>query len=265
MASMDLDDDPPTAQLALFDAPPPRPPNRPEGLVYETDWLSRDDERALIEIVRALPFAAATYKAYTARRRVVGYGGRFDYDRNVLMPAPPLVDALHPLRARVARWSGLPEPALEHVLVSEYVPGTPLGWHRDVPDFEDVIGVSLGAPAVLRFRPYPPEPRRRADVVRLTVAAAVDLPDARTVAVGVAAQRRAGRRAAVVDHVPHAARRRRPTLTSPGATAPVCSASRSILRAGVGPHLDAWRFAQRCSRRASRSPTWIAAVTRRTR
>ncbi len=173
MTPTDLDDDPAAGQLALFDgfddAPPSLPANLPEGLVYTRDWLSSDDERALLDVVRALPFAHATYKAYTARRRVVGYGGRFDYDRNTLLPAPPLIEALHPLRARVARWSGLAEAALEHALVSEYAPGTPLGWHRDVPDFEDVIGVSLGASAVLRFRPYPPRPARRAEIVRLVV------------------------------------------------------------------------------------------------
>jgi len=43
-----------------------------------------------------------------------------------------------------------------HVLLSEYRPGTPLGWHRDVPDFEDIVGVSLRSNAVMQLRPYPP-------------------------------------------------------------------------------------------------------------
>jgi alkylated DNA repair dioxygenase AlkB len=55
-------------------------------------------------------------------------------------------------------------------LVAEYAPGTPLGWHRDVPNFEDVFGVSLGSPAVLRWRPYPPMDPKPRDIVRLTVA-----------------------------------------------------------------------------------------------
>ena len=169
MLSTEPDDARATGQLALFDAPPANLPSLPEGLVYERGWLTSAEESALLEVVRGLPFAHATYKAYTARRRVVGYGGRFDYDRNQLMPAPPLIDALHPLRSRVARWAELDEESLEHTLVSEYMPGTPLGWHRDVPDFEDVLGVSLGAPGVLRFRPYPPDPERRREIVRLAV------------------------------------------------------------------------------------------------
>jgi alkylated DNA repair dioxygenase AlkB len=139
-------------------------------MVYAEEWLTEADERALIDEVRRLPLANARYKSYTARRRVVSFGGSFDYDTNRLAPAAPLVDALHPLRVRVAAWAGVSPDALVHALVAEYAPGTPLGWHRDVPDFEDVVGVSLGHSAVMRFRPYPPEPGRRADVVRVTIA-----------------------------------------------------------------------------------------------
>jgi alkylated DNA repair dioxygenase AlkB len=162
-------DRPAAAQLALFDLPAAVPEHWPPGLIYEPDWLSAEEESALIDEVRRLPFEQARYKSYLARRRVVGYGGRFDYDANRLMPAAPLVEALHPLRDRVAAWVGLPPDALAHALVSEYAPGTPLGWHRDVPDFEDVIGVSLGGRATLRFRPFPPRPERRGDVVRVEV------------------------------------------------------------------------------------------------
>lgn len=55
-------------------------------------------------------------------------------------------------------------------LVAEYRPGTPLGWHRDVPDFEDIVGISLANEAVLRFRPYPPDAPKKKDIVRVTVA-----------------------------------------------------------------------------------------------
>jgi len=41
------------------------------------------------------------------------------------------------------------------VLVTEYRPGTPLGWHRDAPEYERVAGVSLGGWARMRLRRYP--------------------------------------------------------------------------------------------------------------
>ena len=158
-------------QASLFgDLPEPVPQDLPEGLAYEPGFLSHDEEQALIALIRSLPLAAAQYKEYTARRRVMSFGGSYDYDANKLLPAQPLIEELHPLRARVARWAGIDPVALHHVLVAEYAPGTPLGWHRDVPDHEEVFGVSLGSTAVLRFRPYPPVAPRRADVVKLRAA-----------------------------------------------------------------------------------------------
>jgi len=46
-------------------------------------------------------------------------------------------------------------------MIAQYPPASPLGWHRDVPEFEDVMGVSLLGHARLRFRPYPPRPNLR--------------------------------------------------------------------------------------------------------
>lgn len=156
-------------QATLFDDLPPSPGALPPGLVYQPGFLSAAQEAGLVGLMAQLPLAEARYKAYTARRRVVSYGGRYDYDLNRLLPSAPLIEALQPLRADVARWAGLAPEALTQVLVAEYAPGTPLGWHRDVPDFEDVFGVSLGSPALLRLRPYPPEQPTREDVVKLRV------------------------------------------------------------------------------------------------
>jgi alkylated DNA repair dioxygenase AlkB len=73
-----------------------------------------------------------------------------------LKPAPGLPPFLAPLRAKVAAWVGIAPERFTHALVSEYRPGTPLGWHRDVPQFEVIVGVSLAADARMRFRPWPP-------------------------------------------------------------------------------------------------------------
>jgi len=156
-------------QEALFADLAPSPGALPDGLTYQPEFLSRVEERELIELIRQLPLREAKYKEYTARRRVVSYGGRFDYESNELLPSSALVKELQPLRARVAAWAGVEPEELVHALVAEYAPGTPLGWHRDVPNFESIFGVSLGGDAVLRFRPYPPDRPRKEDVVKLKV------------------------------------------------------------------------------------------------
>ncbi|KQP23292.1 alpha-ketoglutarate-dependent dioxygenase AlkB [Pseudorhodoferax sp. Leaf267] len=156
---------PPTPDLFGNTAPPGI-----AGLHYETEFLSVAEELDLIEHVRAMALQPALYKGYTARRKVLSFGGRFDYDDNVLRPAATLPCELHPLRSKVARWLQVQDDALVHALVAEYAPGTPLGWHRDVPDFETIAGVSLGGAAQLRLRPYPPTPASNRHALRLDAA-----------------------------------------------------------------------------------------------
>jgi alkylated DNA repair dioxygenase AlkB len=142
-----------------------------EGLRYERDFLSADEEAGLLRTVQALPLKEMRYKEYTARRRGTSFGGSYDFDANRLEPGAPLPEALKPLRARAAAWLGVAAEELTHMLIAEYPPGTPLGWHRDVPDFEDVVGVSLLGDAVMRLRPYRPggAPNADAGLVQLRV------------------------------------------------------------------------------------------------
>jgi alkylated DNA repair dioxygenase AlkB len=151
-------------QPGLF---PDLPPPLPDGAAYEDGFLTPEEEHSLLAVVRALPLQEARYKAYTARRRVASYGGVFDYDAMELKPAGDVPDGLAWLRERAAQWLGVAPEQFTHALVAEYRPGTPLGWHRDVPQFECVVGISLGTPAKLRFRPYPPDAPKRADIVTL--------------------------------------------------------------------------------------------------
>jgi alkylated DNA repair dioxygenase AlkB len=47
---------------------------------------------------------------------------------------------------------GIRPEELPHTLLIRYDPGAGIGWHRDRPAFDQVIGISLGAEAVMRFR-----------------------------------------------------------------------------------------------------------------
>jgi alkylated DNA repair dioxygenase AlkB len=144
-------------QRELFD----RPAGLPEGLLYQPGFLTPAEEQALIAEIPTLPLAEARYKAFTAKRRIVSFGAGYDFDTNVLLPAAPLPSFLHPLRARISQWTGIPADELRQCTVAEYERGTQLGWHRDVPHFGVVFGVSLGAPSRMRLRPYPHVKRRK--------------------------------------------------------------------------------------------------------
>ncbi len=157
-----------TAQRSLFD---PRQ-GLPDGLAYEAGFIDAAQERALIDVIAGLPLREARYKEYTARRRVYAFGSNFDFDAYRLTPQPigVLPAPLQRLRERLAAWAGVAAEAFVHVMVAEYTPGTPLGWHRDAPDYELITGVSLGSAARLRFRPWPPHEPKKDDILTLELA-----------------------------------------------------------------------------------------------
>jgi alkylated DNA repair dioxygenase AlkB len=127
------------------------------GFEYHPDFVSARECAQLLDAIAAMPLVQAQYKQFTARRRVAHFGGRYDYSSNELLPSGPLPDMLIPLRERIAAAAGIEPQTFTHAMIAEYQPGVQLGWHRDVPDFELVAGVSLGSTARLQFRPYPPQ------------------------------------------------------------------------------------------------------------
>ena len=129
----------------------------PEGLLYQEAFLSQEDESDLLAEIRRLPLEEAKYKSFTARRRIAAYGSSYDFETNVLSPAPEIPPFLLPLRGRVGNLVHTPGTNFVHALVTEYRPGTELGWHRDIGEFGIVVGISLAGACRMRFRRYPPE------------------------------------------------------------------------------------------------------------
>jgi alkylated DNA repair dioxygenase AlkB len=125
------------------------------GLTYQPEFVDRAEETALVTLIRSLPPEEARYREFTARRRIGSFGGSYDFTSHELRAAGAIPAALHPLREKLAALMSVPAETIHHALVAEYQPGWPLGWHRDVPEFELVGGVSLHGRARMRFRPYP--------------------------------------------------------------------------------------------------------------
>ena len=128
----------------------------PAGFAYIEEFITAEGETNLLEEIRALPLREAAYKQYTAKRRILSFDSALPF-------------FILPLREKVARWSGVAPEEFGHALLTHYPPGTALGWHRDVPNFEIVIGVSLLGPCRMRFRPYPPRKGARKDILQVTL------------------------------------------------------------------------------------------------
>jgi alkylated DNA repair dioxygenase AlkB len=126
------------------------PNGLPKGFCYRPNILSGGEEDGLVREVADLPFKPFDFHGYY--RQVVSFGCRFDYDRGAVVEASPFPSFLVSLRNKVAAIFDQPAEDFRQVLINEYRPGAGIGWHRDKAQFDEVVGVSLLAPCVLRFR-----------------------------------------------------------------------------------------------------------------
>jgi alkylated DNA repair dioxygenase AlkB len=127
-------------------------PVLPEGFLYQPELISRQLETSLLEEIRALPFKEFQFHGYVGKRRIVSYGWQYDYDEAKLKKSHDIPDFLLPVREIAARFASLEPADLHHVLVTEYSPGSAIGWHRDKAEFADVIGISLLSSCNFRLR-----------------------------------------------------------------------------------------------------------------
>jgi len=141
---------PAARQSLLFDVP--AGPALPDGFAYRPEFLSADDEAKLAAWLATLPFQPFQFRGYEGRRRVVSFGWRYDFTRGHLTKADDMPVELEAVRARAAGFAGLEPEDLQQCLLNEYLPGAPIGWHRDRPTFEKVLGISLLAPCAFRLR-----------------------------------------------------------------------------------------------------------------
>ncbi len=130
----------------------------PAGFHYRDNVITNTEERALLDAIADIAFADFEMRGVVARRRVAFFGR--SYDR---APTAPFPAFLLPLRAALAEWAGIEADAFAMALINEYRPGSPIGWHRDAPQYDVVAGVSLLSACRMKFRPYRPPASTAAD------------------------------------------------------------------------------------------------------
>ena len=132
----------------------------PSGFHYRKDFITEADERTLLAAIADVAFSDFEMRGVVARRRVAFFGQ--SYDR---APSAPLPAFLLPLRATIAQWAGVDADAFAMALINEYRPGSPIGWHRDAPQYDIVAGISLLSACRMKFRPYRSPASTSADVL----------------------------------------------------------------------------------------------------
>ena len=121
----------------------------PPGFHYRDDFITEPEEGALLDAIAGIAFSEFEMRGVVARRRVAFFGQ--SYDRRTAAPLPSFLLAL---RASVAQWAGVEADSFAMALINEYRPGSPIGWHRDAPQYDIVAGTSLLSECRMKFRPY---------------------------------------------------------------------------------------------------------------
>ncbi|TGX54147.1 alpha-ketoglutarate-dependent dioxygenase AlkB [Sphingomonas gei] len=134
------------AAFDLFGAPPL------PGLAYREDLVTLDEERQLIGAIDGLELSPFRFQGWLGKRLTASFGWRYDFDDASFTQGAPLPGWLLPLRDKAAAFAGLAPHAFEHALLIRYDPGAGIGWHKDRPVFEHVVGISLGNATTMRFR-----------------------------------------------------------------------------------------------------------------
>lgn len=134
------------------------------GLSYRDELIDVAEEARLIAEIARLHLAPFQFQGWTGKRLTRSFGWSYDFTERSFAPAEPLPDFLVPLRDKAALFSGISPAEFVHALVTRYDPGAAIGWHRDRPQFGAVVGISLAAPAVLRFRRRTPDGFARAQL-----------------------------------------------------------------------------------------------------
>lgn len=132
--------------LDLFDTP------ILPGLRSTDAFVCREEAPALIAAIDAARLSPLRFQGWLGKRLTHSFGWHYDFDDGRLTAVEPIPAWLEPLRRRAEDFAGLERGSLVQALVIRYDIGAGIGSHRDRPQFEHVVGISLGAPAVMRFR-----------------------------------------------------------------------------------------------------------------
>jgi alkylated DNA repair dioxygenase AlkB len=124
----------------------------PEGFRYQPEFIDPQTEADLVRHLRMLELKPFEFHGYLGNRRVVSFGLRYNYDQRDVQSAPQIPTFLDDLRAKAAAFANRSAQEVKQVGINEYRAGAGIGWHRDKPEFGDVIGASLLTPAKIRLR-----------------------------------------------------------------------------------------------------------------
>ena len=125
----------------------------PSGLEYYDDFLTSEEEQELLDFIIPLNYQKVVLHGVAAKRTVVHYGYKYDYERVTVAPGEPFPPLIERLKEKCSIQSSIPADQIVQCLISYYPEKATIGWHRDKFIFgPKVIGISLQSSCFMRFQ-----------------------------------------------------------------------------------------------------------------
>src|ERR1044072_9966347 len=143
--------------------------NFPGGFNYYADFLTAEEEKVLLHEISKIELHNMSYHGYKANRKTASFGYDYNFENNQLSKGKEIPSAFDWLIDKTAQYISVERNRFAEMLVTEYPPGAVINWHRDVPQFDLIAGISLLTDCTFRLRPYDKAKQTRSSIISFPV------------------------------------------------------------------------------------------------
>lgn len=143
--------------------------NFPDGFSYYPDFLNMDEEEKLCKEILQIELRNMDYHGYKANRKTASFGYDYNFENNQLNKGKEIPAVFNWLIEKTAKYISVEKNRFAEMLIIEYPPGAVINWHRDVPQFDLIAGISLVTDCTFRLRPYDKTKQTRSSVISFPV------------------------------------------------------------------------------------------------
>jgi alkylated DNA repair dioxygenase AlkB len=141
----------------------------PIGFSYTPDFLSTDEEAALLNEIKKIKLHPLMFQGYEAKRKVASFGFDYNFDNRKLTKGKPIPPAFNSIVEKTASRLSLAPDDFAELLITEYPIGSVINWHRDAPTFDVIAGISLLSDCIFRLRPHDKLKQSRSSIISFPV------------------------------------------------------------------------------------------------
>ena len=141
----------------------------PDGFHYFPDFISAEEELALVEEIEKTELHTFMFQGFEAKRKTASFGYDYSFNKRAISKGKPIPAAFNTVIKKVANKLSIDNNDFAELLVTEYPEGSVINWHRDAPPFDVIAGISLLSDCVFKLRPQDKSKQNRNSVISFPV------------------------------------------------------------------------------------------------